>query len=204
VNYDPRRSDLNIADRFDFSIPSRDIPATTGTEIVNVPQKTTPTSAKAYAVSAPISLMPGQGGGLPNGVRKAMSDAGYLASLIPEEWRRGSERRRHPQECHANGCYAAAHAQMYTMGALLTRQRRAKRKVPSQDRHGASLQAFASRSRLRAQTPSSNQGCRDGDHYVVWARWDFVRCTRMLLLLCRTRQWIRSQRQTACRCCWSI
>src|SRR3990172_3110581 len=37
----------------------------------------------------------------------ALTDAGYLAALIPEE-------------CHNAGCYAAAaHAQMYTMGTVL-------------------------------------------------------------------------------------
>ncbi|HEY5216577.1 MAG TPA: acyl-CoA dehydrogenase family protein, partial [Pseudolabrys sp.] len=55
---------------------------------------------------------------------KALTEAGYLAALIPEEYGGAGLPLRAAgvvlEECHAAGCYAAAaHAQMYTMGSLL-------------------------------------------------------------------------------------
>jgi acyl-CoA dehydrogenase len=55
---------------------------------------------------------------------KALTDAGYLAALIPEEYGGAGLPLRAAgvvlEECHNAGCYAAAaHAQMYTMGSLL-------------------------------------------------------------------------------------
>jgi acyl-CoA dehydrogenase len=54
----------------------------------------------------------------------ALTDAGYLAALIPEEYGGAGLPIRAAgvvlEECHNAGCYAAAaHAQMYTMGTLL-------------------------------------------------------------------------------------
>src|SRR5438132_4796280 len=55
---------------------------------------------------------------------KALTDAGYLAALIPEEYGGAGLPLRAAgvvlEECHNAGCYAAAaHAQMYTMGSVL-------------------------------------------------------------------------------------
>jgi acyl-CoA dehydrogenase len=55
---------------------------------------------------------------------KALTDAGYLAALIPEEYGGAGLPLRAAgvvlEECHHAGCYAAAaHAQMYTMGSVL-------------------------------------------------------------------------------------
>ena len=55
---------------------------------------------------------------------QALTKAGYLAALIPEEYGGAGLPVRAAgvvlEECHSAGCYAAAaHAQMYTMGSLL-------------------------------------------------------------------------------------
>jgi acyl-CoA dehydrogenase len=55
---------------------------------------------------------------------QALTDAGYLAALIPEEYGGAGLPLRAAgvvlEECHHAGCYAAAaHAQMYTMGSVL-------------------------------------------------------------------------------------
>ena len=55
---------------------------------------------------------------------EAMTASGYLAALIPEEYGGAGLSMRAAgvilEECHNNGCYAAAcHAQMYTMGTVL-------------------------------------------------------------------------------------
>src|SRR3990172_8240420 len=54
----------------------------------------------------------------------ALTKAGYLGALIPEEYGGAGLPLRAAgvvlEECHAAACYAAAcHAQMYTMGTLL-------------------------------------------------------------------------------------
>lgn len=60
----------------------------------------------------------------PSGFVQAMTKAGYLAVLIPEEYGGAGLPLRAAgvvlEECHSAGCYAAAaHAQMYTMGSVL-------------------------------------------------------------------------------------
>ena len=59
----------------------------------------------------------------------AHTEAGYLAALIPEEFRGSglgiSAAATILEEVHASGCNGAAcHAQMYTMGTILRQSRR--------------------------------------------------------------------------------
>src|SRR6185295_2490380 len=60
----------------------------------------------------------------PEAFVKALTDAGYLAALIPEEYGGSGLPLRAAavilEEIHASGCTASpAHAQMYIMGTLL-------------------------------------------------------------------------------------
>jgi len=60
----------------------------------------------------------------PDAFVQALTKAGYLGALIPEEYGGAGLPLRAAgvvlEECHAAGCYAAAaHAQMYTMGSVL-------------------------------------------------------------------------------------
>src|SRR5215470_2529931 len=106
----------------------------------------------------------------------ALTEAGYLAALIPEQYGGSGltliEAAAIMEEIHACGCNGAAcHAQMYTMGTLL--------------RHGSDVQkqrwlhAIAS-GELRLQAfgvtePTSGSdtlalrttAVREGDHYVI-------------------------------------
>ncbi len=112
----------------------------------------------------------------PSAFVKAMTDAGYLAALIPEEYGGAGLPLRAAgvilEEVHASGGSAgAAHAQMYTMGTVL--------------RHGSPEQKYqylpeiaAGRLRLQAfgvtepttgtdTTKLKTRAVRDGDSYVV-------------------------------------
>src|SRR3977135_1469747 len=128
----------------------------------------------------------------------AVTEAGYLAALIPEQ-SGGSgltllDAAAIMEEIHACGCNGAAcHAQMYTMGTLL--------------RHGSDVQkqrwlpAIAS-GELRLQAfgvtePTSGTdtlslrttAVRDGDHYIIRGREVWISRAQhpdLLLLLART------------------
>ena len=111
---------------------------------------------------------------------RALTEAGYLAALIPEEYGGAGLPLRAAgvvlEECHAAGCYAAAaHAQMYTMGSLL-RHGSPEQKTKYLPRIASGelrLQAFGvtepttgtdtTKLKTRAQFVKSS----DGDHYVV-------------------------------------
>ena len=111
---------------------------------------------------------------------RALTEAGYLAALIPEEYGGAGLPLRAAgvvlEECHAAGCYAAAaHAQMYTMGSLLRHgspEQKAKY-LPRIASGELRLQAFGvtepttgtdtTKLKTRAQFVKSS----DGDHYVV-------------------------------------
>jgi acyl-CoA dehydrogenase len=111
---------------------------------------------------------------------KALTEAGYLAALIPEEYGGAGLPLRAAgvvlEECHAAGCYAAAaHAQMYTMGSLLRHgsPEQKARYLPKIASGELRLQAFGvtepttgtdtTKLKTRAQFVKSG----DGDHYVV-------------------------------------
>jgi acyl-CoA dehydrogenase len=129
---------------------------------------------------------------------EAMTASGYLAALIPEEYGGAGLSMRAAgvilQECHANGCYAAAcHAQMYTMGTLL--------RHGSLDQKAKYLPAIAS-GELRLQafgvtepttgtdtTKLKTRAVRDDDHYVVTGQkvWTSrAEHSDLMLLLVRT------------------
>jgi acyl-CoA dehydrogenase len=129
---------------------------------------------------------------------KAMSDAGYLASLIPEEYGGAGLPMRAAgvilQECHANGCYAAAcHAQMYTMGTLLrhgSAEQKAKY-LPKIASGELRLQAFGVTEPTTGTdtTKLKTRAVRDGDHYVVTGQKVWISRAAhsdLMLLLART------------------
>ncbi len=111
---------------------------------------------------------------------KALTDAGYLAALIPEEYGGAGLPLRAAgvvlEECHNAGCYAAAaHAQMYTMGTVLRHgspEQKAKY-LPKIAAGELRLQAFGvsepttgtdtTKLKTRAQKVKSGQG----DYYVI-------------------------------------
>jgi acyl-CoA dehydrogenase len=111
---------------------------------------------------------------------RALTEAGYLAALIPEEYGGAGLPLRAAgvvlEECHAAGCYAAAaHAQMYTMGSVLRHgspEQKAKY-LPQLANGTLRLQAFGvtepttgtdtTKLKTRAQFVKSG----DGDHYVI-------------------------------------
>ncbi len=107
---------------------------------------------------------------------QAMTESGFLASLIPEEYGGAGLPIRAAgvilQECHANGCYAAAaHAQMYTMGTLLrhgSEEQKAKY-LPKIASGELRLQAFGVTEPTTGTdtTKLKTRAVRDGDHYVV-------------------------------------
>ena len=107
---------------------------------------------------------------------KALTEAGYLAALIPEEYGGAGLPLRAAgvvlEECHAAGCYAAAaHAQMYTMGTVL-RHGSAEQKARYLPRIASGelrLQAFGVSEPTTGTdtTKLKTRAVRDGDHYVI-------------------------------------
>ena len=112
----------------------------------------------------------------PTAFVQAMTASGFLAALIPEEYGGAGLPMRAAgvilQECHDNGCYAAAcHAQMYTMGTLL-RHGNAEQKaryLPLIASGELRLQAFGVTEPTTGTdtTKLKTRAVRDGDHYVV-------------------------------------
>ncbi len=107
---------------------------------------------------------------------RALTDAGYLAALIPEEYGGAGLPLRAAgvvlEECHAAGCYAAAaHAQMYTMGSLLRHgsPEQKARYLPKIASGELRLQAFGVTEPTTGTdtTKLKTRAVRDGDHYVV-------------------------------------
>ncbi|MGE0310513.1 MAG: acyl-CoA dehydrogenase family protein [Lautropia sp.] len=129
---------------------------------------------------------------------QAMTDSGYLAALIPEAYGGAGLPLRAAgvilQECHANGCYAAAcHAQMYTMGTLLRHgspEQKAKY-LPRIASGELRLQAFGVTEPTTGTdtTKLKTRAVRDGDHYVVTGQKVWISRAEhsdLLLLLART------------------
>jgi len=107
---------------------------------------------------------------------KALTDAGYLAALIPEQYGGAGLPLRAAavilEEIHVAGCSAGAcHAQMYIMGTLL-RHGSADQKaryLPGIARGDLRLQAFAVTEPTTGTdtTRLKTRAVRDGDHYVI-------------------------------------
>lgn len=146
--------------------------------------------------------------GYPSEFVQAMTEAGFLASLIPEEYGGAGLPIRAAgvilQECHASGCYAAAaHAQMYTMGTLLrhgTPEQKAKY-LPKIATGELRLQAFGVTEPTTGSdtTQLKTRAVRDGDHYVIHGQkvWTSrAMFSDLMLLLCRTSPAEQGQKKT--------
>ena len=138
----------------------------------------------------------------------AMTAAGYLSSLIPEEYGGAGLSLRAAgvilQECHANGCYAAAaHAQMYTMGTLLRHgsPRQKAKYLPKIAAGELRLQAFGVTEPTTGTdtTRLKTRALRQGDHYVVHGQkvWTSrAEYSDLMLLLVRTTPADQVQKKT--------
>jgi len=138
----------------------------------------------------------------------AMTRAGYLAALIPEEYGGAGLPLRAAgvilEESHAAGCYAAAaHAQMYTMGSVLrhgSAEQKAKY-LPAIASGELRLQAFGVTEPTTGTdtTKLKTRAVRDGDHYVVHGQkvWTSRALqSDLMLLLARTTPLEQVQRKT--------
>jgi alkylation response protein AidB-like acyl-CoA dehydrogenase len=128
----------------------------------------------------------------------ALTKAGFLAALIPEQYGGSglpmSAAAAILEEIHASGCNGAAcHAQMYTMGTVLRHgsAEQKERYLPAIARGELRLQAFgvteptSGTDTLGLRTTAS----RDGDHYIVNGQkiWTSrAEHSDLMLLLART------------------
>jgi len=129
---------------------------------------------------------------------KALTEAGYLAALIPEEYGGAGLPLRAAavilEEIHASGCNAGAcHAQMYIMGTLLRHGSAAQkaRYLPQIARGELRLQAFGVTEPTTGTdtTKLKTRAVRTGDHYVVHGQkvWTSRALhSDLMLLLART------------------
>jgi len=128
----------------------------------------------------------------------ALTQAGFLAALIPEEYG-GSGLSMHAaaaimEEIQASGCNGAAcHAQMYTMGTLLRHGNAAQKQryLPAIARGELRLQAFGVTEPTSGSDTLSlrTMATRDGDGYVVNGQklWTSrAEYSDLMLLLART------------------
>lgn len=128
----------------------------------------------------------------------AMTKAGYLGALIPEEFggaglpiRAGSVIL---EEIHASGCSAAAcHAQMYIMGTVLRHGSEAQKRayLPGIASGEIRLQAFGVSEPTSGTdtTQLKTRAVRQGDHYVINGQkiWTSrAKQSDLMLLLART------------------
>ncbi|MDE0944424.1 MAG: acyl-CoA/acyl-ACP dehydrogenase [Alphaproteobacteria bacterium] len=134
----------------------------------------------------------------PHAFVDAMTEAGYLGALIPEEYggaglpiRAGSVIL---EEIHAAGCSAAAcHAQMYIMGTLLRHGSEAQKRkyLPGIASGDIRLQAFGVSEPTSGTDTTSlkTRAVRQGDHYVINGQkiWTSrAKQSDLMLLLART------------------
>ncbi|MDP1952659.1 MAG: acyl-CoA dehydrogenase family protein, partial [Betaproteobacteria bacterium] len=129
---------------------------------------------------------------------RALTEAGYLAALIPEEYGGAGLPLRAAQaileEIHASGCNAGAcHAQMYIMGTLLRHgSARQKQQYLPQIASGAlRLQAFGVTEPTTGTdtTKLKTRAVREGDHYLIYGQkvWTSRALhSDLMLLLART------------------
>ena len=128
----------------------------------------------------------------------ALTQAGYLGALIPEEYGGAGLPLRAAgvvlEECHSSGCYAAAaHAQMYTMGSVLRHgsAEQKSRYLPGIASGKLRLQAFGVTEPTTGTDTTSlkTRAVRDGDHYVITGQkvWTSRALhSDLMLLLART------------------
>src|SRR5262245_38709212 len=129
---------------------------------------------------------------------QALTKAGYLGALIPEEYGGAGLPLRAAgivlEECHAAGCYAAAaHAQMYTMGSVLRHgsPEQKKKYLPKIASGELRLQAFGVTEPTSGTDTTSlkTRAVREGDHYVISGQkvWTSrAEHSDLMLLLART------------------
>lgn len=107
---------------------------------------------------------------------QTLTDAGYLAALIPQEYGGSGMPLRAAmvilEEIHASGCNAGAcHAQMYTMGTVLRHGSAAQKEkyLPAIARGELRLQAFGVTEPTTGTdtTRLKTRAVRQGDHYVI-------------------------------------
>jgi acyl-CoA dehydrogenase len=112
----------------------------------------------------------------PSAFVKALTDSGFLGSLIPEEYGGSGLPLRAAtvilEEIHASGCNAGAcHAQMYIMGTLLRHGSEAQKQryLPKIATGELRLQAFGVTEPTTGSdtTKLKTRAVKDGDHYVV-------------------------------------
>src|SRR5499427_9227715 len=136
--------------------------------------------------------------GYPAEFVKALTEAGFLAALIPEEYGGSglpmTAAAAIMEEIHASGCNGAAcHAQMYTMGTLLRHgsPTQKSRWLPAIASGELRLQAFGVTEPTSGTDTLSlrTTATRDGDHYIINGQkvWTSrAEHSDLLLLLART------------------
>jgi len=129
---------------------------------------------------------------------KALTEAGYLAPLIPEEYGGAGLPLRAAaailEEIHAAGCSASAcHAQMYIMGTVLRHGSPAQkaRYLPKIASGELRLQAFGVTEPTTGSdtTKLKTRAVREGDHYLIYGQkvWTSRALhSDLMLLLART------------------
>ena len=139
----------------------------------------------------------------------ALTKAGFLAALIPEEYGGSgltmTAAAAIMEEIQASGCNGAAcHAQMYTMGTLLRHgsAEQKKRYLPGIARGELRLQAFGVTEPTSGTDTLSlrTTAVRDGDHYVVNGQkiWTSrAEHSDLMLLLARTTPREQAKSRTA-------
>jgi acyl-CoA dehydrogenase len=144
----------------------------------------------------------------PDAFVKALTDAGYLAALIPEEYGGSGLPLRAAsvilEEIHASGCSAGAcHAQMYIMGTLLRHGsvEQKQKYLPEIATGRLRLQAFAVTEPTTGSdtTRLKTSAVRDGDHYIVTGQkvWTSRALNSdLMLLLARTTPLERCKRKS--------
>ena len=139
---------------------------------------------------------------------RALTQAGYLGALIPEEYGGAGLPLRAAgvvlEECHAAGCYAAAaHAQMYTMGSVLRHgsPEQKKKYLPGIASGELRLQAFGVTEPTSGTDTTSlkTRAVKEGDHYVITGQkvWTSRALhSDLMLLLARTTPLDQVQKKT--------
>ena len=134
----------------------------------------------------------------PTAFVEALTEAGYLAALIPEEYGGSglpvSAAAAIMEEVHAAGCNGAAcHAQMYTMGTILRHGSPAQKEryLPGIASGDLRLQAFGVTEPTSGTDTLSlrTTARREGDHYVINGQkiWTSrAEHSDLMLLLART------------------
>jgi hypothetical protein len=146
--------------------------------------------------------------GYPTAFVQALTDAGYLAALIPEEYGGSgltvSAAAAIMEEVHAaGGNGAACHAQMYTMGTILRHGSPAQKQayLPKIASGELRLQAFGVTEPTSGTDTLSlrTTARREGDHYVINGQkiWTSrAEHSDLMLLLARTTPKEKTQKRT--------